>query len=672
VLVIDIQTAVREIVTATRRRTKRDPTAYPFFFIVGAGISAPMIPIASAIVNKCHKEAENERLPVPEESTDPMQRYERILTLVYPSAEERREFFHQLIHDARISPSNLRLAHLLETRLLTNLVLTPNFDEMLARALRLFGTDVVICDHPKTTQRINPNRADLIQIVHVHGTHWFYDCCNLTGEIELRAEVDDSENIGMANLVNRILDDRSPIVVGYSGWPRDVIMTALFRSLRQTSRPHNLYWFVYQREEADKLPDWLRNHASVRIVAPDASTVLDARAIFEALITSLQAKSPRITSDPLAFFADELEAALSPVTKDEGIDIYLIQQVIGRVRAAVDLERREAEKQSEAAQTSTRYLSEVTDAIRLSAYEQAVVTGHAIDLAALTTTQLEELVHGLETIWKAQRMERPDLAMNAARSWQQAAEKLLDREPDVESRQLNLVKAMNAIAVCLRRLGENDESFAIYDEIENRFGGSLFPSVKARLAKSSAGRLFSLAESGRRSEAKELLAKLLEQYRGTALVDEFDEIRTFLMWQTKERDEIDELDALWRKYKDDSDVDRRDIGLRARLYYALALIGDRRDEAERVLDELIAMRTEKFFSAWAMYYKAHLLRGRGETVAALELFQLIRSTYRLAQAVDLRELVAAAREYEMKLIAAKPSSGSESHDEIANGSEGSD
>jgi hypothetical protein len=56
---------------------------------------------------------------------------------------------------AVISRANFRLAHLLLESTVTNLVLTSNFDDFLTRALDLFGHRPIVCDHPKTLERID-------------------------------------------------------------------------------------------------------------------------------------------------------------------------------------------------------------------------------------------------------------------------------------------------------------------------------------------------------------------------------------------------------------------------------------------------------------------------------------------------------------------------------------
>src|SRR6185436_18142064 len=100
------------------------------------------------------------------------------------------QFLHEEINGKPISAANFRLAHLLgemnPKKRLTNLVFTTNFDDMLSKALRLLGSDVIVCDHPETTSRVDLHGSEP-QIVHVHGTHWFYDCCNLKGELEAQS-----------------------------------------------------------------------------------------------------------------------------------------------------------------------------------------------------------------------------------------------------------------------------------------------------------------------------------------------------------------------------------------------------------------------------------------------------------------------------------------------------
>src|ERR1035437_2167860 len=159
----------------------------PFFFMVGAGISSPPVPLASAIVEELKSQADQEALAQGPPESEPLKAYSWWFEQCFPQPQQRQEYLRSLIDKKPISQANFRLAHLLLNQPITNLVVTTNFDDFLSRALSLFGEQHVTCDHPATTARIDPEKKEL-QIVHVHGSYWFYDCCNLAGEVSDRSE----------------------------------------------------------------------------------------------------------------------------------------------------------------------------------------------------------------------------------------------------------------------------------------------------------------------------------------------------------------------------------------------------------------------------------------------------------------------------------------------------
>lgn len=551
---IDLETAVREIVNSTRNRRKRDETATPFFFIVGAGISAPHVPVASAIEKLCHEAADRDQVRVPTDlSADPMERYERMLTLVHPNAADRQEFLHQLIRDAPISPANLRLAHILESGLLTNLVITPNFDEMLSKALRLFGVDSVVCDHPKTTQRIDPNRTGIPQIVHVHGTHWFYDCCNLKGEITLRATADESENVSMADLLNRILAGSAPIVVGYSGWTSDVIMTALRRWLRSPVRPHNVYWFCYRASEAEALPDWLKNHGSVRIVtAGSGENALEARVVFEKLIAALNAPAPRITANPLAFLAEQLEAELGVNTGDDIKDIYLIRQVIARVRRGVELEAEERDRQTAAAQRTAAAVEKISDAMRRAAYDEAFDALPDVDVEQLQTAYVVGLITALRELYVARYGAEPDRTLAACKLWQRTAERGLEFDPKSLELEGTLAHAMTGEALCHDLGGRPEEVFKVVDALVERFAKSASVSARQNVVGALANRALLLSEQEDQAGAETIFAEIEHRFRDDpAVADLVDGARVEILSAGQSDERVVELcDEYLRKHRE--------------------------------------------------------------------------------------------------------------------------
>ncbi|MGA2144557.1 MAG: SIR2 family protein [Bryobacteraceae bacterium] len=239
----------------------------PFFFMVGAGISHPPLPLAAEIQARCKEKAHEYGKDAPPPSSAPIDAYSYWFEQAYPHPEHRQRFLRGLMEKSPISPANFRLAYLLLESTVANLVVTTNFDDFLSRALTLFGRRHIVCDHPQTLERIDLRSED-VQILQIHGSYWFYDCCNLRGEISDRARSSPSTSFTTPSMLDAILQAHSPLVVGYSGWEGDVFMTALQRRLAAALRT-NLYWFCYRRRDADALPAWLRASPNVCAVVPE-------------------------------------------------------------------------------------------------------------------------------------------------------------------------------------------------------------------------------------------------------------------------------------------------------------------------------------------------------------------------------------------------------------------
>jgi hypothetical protein len=129
----------------------------------------------------------------------------------FPQAEQRRKYLQEKVQGKNISPATLRLAHLLQDGRIARTVVTPNFDDFLTRALTLFGVPHIICDHPHTVRRL-ATQSETRQILNVHGTYWFYDCCNLKGEIKQRTQ-DGAASV--SSFLANLLWQSSPIVIGH-------------------------------------------------------------------------------------------------------------------------------------------------------------------------------------------------------------------------------------------------------------------------------------------------------------------------------------------------------------------------------------------------------------------------------------------------------------------------
>jgi hypothetical protein len=307
----DLDSAISEIIQAC---SDSNGTNRPFFFIVGAGLSYPIIETASGLMDECKAKALKNGKSAEPTSQNHIDTYSHWMDAAFPHAEQRRKYLQEKVQNKNISPATLRLAHLLQDGRIARTVVTPNFDDFLTRALTLFGVPHIICDHPHTVRRL-ATQSETRQILHVHGTYWFYDCCNLKGEIEQRTQ--DSATSVSSFLAN-LLWQSSPIVIGYSGWEDDVIMTALKSRLTDQVLPFNIYWFCYDRKELQKLPEWLTGHQSVRFVIPKISSNnnnldspissdgppgsrLHAATVLSEFVQSLNLDVPALFNDPLRF-----------------------------------------------------------------------------------------------------------------------------------------------------------------------------------------------------------------------------------------------------------------------------------------------------------------------------------------------------------------------------------
>ncbi|MCE5219017.1 tetratricopeptide repeat protein [bacterium] len=459
----------------------------PFFVIAGAGVSAPSVPLASGIMEHCRTECQRLGRPLPKETGNPATDYGKLFEAAYPGRGDRRRYIERIAANRPASQAVLRLAHLLQdpARGLTNLVVTINFDDTIERALRLLGAEPAVSDHPLTADRVDPS-GTAPGVVHVHGSYWFYDCCNREGEIEKRAEsLPEQPYSTMSEYLDRVLTSRSPIVVGYAGWKSDVVMKALERRLmRDGGLRSNLYWFAYQHEEAAALPPWLRDHPDVRVVAPpgpaderpdrrttvidmaQGKAVLSAETVLGALVSVLELPDPRLFVRPLRAFRRQLVDAL---TKDGSSGIYNVAGVLTDLRRAEGLLL--CSRRTESPSPTQQALTHVRTWVRQANYRGAVHAASAVDLADYSWDQLRELFGLLaETCpapWVEERLATDDLLA-------QVANRLLDPGTPATTLQpsehAQIAGVLNNRAWRLYKAGEGEEAMAVLDAVIARYG----------------------------------------------------------------------------------------------------------------------------------------------------------------------------------------------------------
>lgn len=332
---ISVEKAV-SLIDSTLQLHKEDPLL-PYFFIVGAGVSAPEIPLAGKIVELCKKEVLRRNSEYYSNCVEEMRTYEANATKnysgwierAYPNSVDRSRFFKSIITKAKISSANLMLAHILYSKKIATTVFTTNFDDKLKQALELIGvTDLFVAENAMDNLVINPQTED-IQVIHVHGTYNFYDCANL--EEEIQSVANQRNTISSSRVLSNFLLNQAPIIVGYSGWENDVIMTCLKERLSYPT-PLRYIWVCYSRESYDTLPQWLKNSSSVDFIIPEINDMgcedeiedrqfvqresqtkrdkVDATMFFSLLISSSKLSIPEIFENPFSYYSKRIDKML--------------------------------------------------------------------------------------------------------------------------------------------------------------------------------------------------------------------------------------------------------------------------------------------------------------------------------------------------------------------------
>ena len=621
---IELDEAVSRIKQACDDR--ENESHQPFFFMVGAGLSYPSVPLAPDIVAKCKEVAQRYGRGTESADKSALDAYSYWFQTAYAEPKQRQRYLHDLIREKPITHANFRLAHLLLSNKISNLVVTTNFDDFLTKALTLFGEPYIVCDHPQTVRRINHNEP-LLQIVHLHGSYWFYDCCNLRGELEERAQDSRQTTSTMASLLNVIMWDRSPLVLGYSGWEGDVFMEALKRRLA-TPLSSNVYWFCYSKSTVDALPAWAKENPNIWFVVPaqkpvakqdssgpeqtpdsrlsgggiqpkglgvkkEEEPVLPADTVLHRLIQAFNLDAPELTKDPLGFFAARLENSLpTSDASDAATDIYAIKSVIERVRTA---KGREAESQRAAIEPSASALEQVRDAVRRADFRKAVRYANNIPLSTLSDKALEELA---DAVWSAaeglldnseEELSAYDLIVGI---WDQVSAR-----PAAAKSGLTKVKPARALAfkgISLGLLKRSDEEIATYDEVVERFGDLDDFEVQQEVARTLLNKGATLEQNNQIQEAIAVYDKVAQLYGAAPQPELRATVARSLIRKGASFASLGQTDEELRLY--DSVIDQYGWTPNLENEFALALFSkayrlgklNRNDEAISLYDELIS------------------------------------------------------------------------------------
>lgn len=519
---LTLRAAASEIQAAYRNRE----LGQPFFFIVGAGLSAPAVPLASAIADHCRSQVG------PEDDvfapSQPLEAYSYWFDRAYPQPADRQRYLKTLIQNKPIPNAALRLAHVLTSGLVSDLVVTSNFDDFITRALALFGAPYVHCDHPSTVDRIDLIGRE-IKVVHVHGSYKFYDCRNIRDELEERARPSYSTTRTMAAFLDRALGSSSPIVIGYSGWDGDVIMSALRRRLEGASLPYRLYWFAFTQQDLSNLHarcPWLTEHPDVRFAVPDTGQrlraseaeptspvsvlppMLPALLVLEELSRRFGLREPELTRDPVRFFARQARAAFAAEVeeRDQG-NLYSFSTVVARLERAAKLEADDFRLQ----RAGISDLEPVRRLVRESQYSEALDTASTL-AADLDDDGHVELFDVLGDLIRSFSLDDDDVLRAAS-----LALSVAERTPAINETvayRRERVDLRLAISDALLRLNRPEVAIAEFDKLLEESAGESNADVQARLRVVRASKARALGLAKRLRDAVREYDALIPDLRG--------------------------------------------------------------------------------------------------------------------------------------------------------------
>ncbi len=342
-IIRDYEKAVHEISKAyyfINEDVSENIKQYPYFFIAGAGISAESVKTADQIIEECRSICSDKFYADTEESIK--NQYIYWIKNAFPHKETRKKYIKNMLNGKKIPESAVKLANILLSRKVANLLVTPNFDTFVYDALKMFGEkNLLVAEMSESAEKLNI-RSKNLNIMHVYGTYEFYDCCSLIDEKEefLKGEAD--ELFYVRSFLRTTLNKMSPIVIGYSGWEDDVIMTELKERLKMPLK-YKMYWFCHTEEDYVHLPEWLKHREDVIFVMPKKHTVynmqndlenlisdsyLKADEVFSSFINEFNIKFPDIVQDPMNFlrsyfkenFSDNMFSNFIFLGFDEHID----------------------------------------------------------------------------------------------------------------------------------------------------------------------------------------------------------------------------------------------------------------------------------------------------------------------------------------------------------------
>ncbi len=194
---------------------------------LGAGMSdSAGIPTAGKIVEEILSDTEYNTIPKLKKLSDSDKtNYAKIMSCL--DHEQRKELFTKYVNNSKVNVAHIYLAHMIKEGFV-DYVLTPNFDDLMLKALALFNIfppvyDLAMLDSLDTTTLGRQT------VVYLHGRH------NGIWQLNTEDEMEKVKDI-CGRLFNKI-QDRPWLVMGYGGSDK------IFDRICELGRfSHHLYW----------------------------------------------------------------------------------------------------------------------------------------------------------------------------------------------------------------------------------------------------------------------------------------------------------------------------------------------------------------------------------------------------------------------------------------------
>ncbi len=282
----------------------------PIVFL-GAGMSATgEIPlagnIAKDILSKYGSNPNIKRLTEDEHS------YYKLMSCL--TTTERNQLLNGYIEKAKVNVAYIYLAHLIKQGYV-DYVLTVNFDNLILRAMAMYNLFPPQYDL-SILKNIPTSSIEKQSVTFLHGTYRGLRMLNTNEEMSSIKDI-------CSKFFNRILEDRTWIVVGYSG--DDPILDHI---ADLTTFTNNLYWVTYKDEEPNpKVKEKLLDRTNTNAYLLKG---YDADSFFMRLHAELGESIPDVLQNPFTSLLSTMESIVEadPIKTRLEINIRQIKYAI--------------------------------------------------------------------------------------------------------------------------------------------------------------------------------------------------------------------------------------------------------------------------------------------------------------------------------------------------------